>query len=170
MAELTMTRKADRAKMAVIIADLARSLGAEAVIHPDDPNGLYDGRLTRVAVTAARGLKVSVDFNGKSWQPDIYVLSWHMDLDTDACLDDSFGNINPFHFRKATYTADGFEHLKEQLSRGLRKAADGSAFNAEREAASIAKDGTWQERKERFRRGREEWEAQRAAKAAQGAG
>lgn len=165
MTKLTVTRKADRKKMAAIIYDLATSLGAEAVIKPEDPASSFDSRRTVVGITAARGLKVGVSFDGGTSQPDVWVLSWHVDIDYDTCLDDGFGGqVNPHHFAKATYVAYGFDHLKEQLARGLSKAADGSAFSDEREAAKIAKSGeTALQRRARFKAYFDEENAKRDA-------
>lgn len=149
---LTVSRAADRAKMAERLATLARSLGAEATIEaaPLSERGVV------VRIVAARGLCLNVDFDGDSRQQreGVWVLSWHMGLKTDACLADSFGgNVNPHHHRKATYIGRGFEGLGGVLGQaelGLCKARDGDAFSAEREARAIAKDGTWQARQARF--------------------
>lgn len=167
---LTETRKADRAKMAKLLAARALAAGAvRAEIKPEtgDRDDHIYRRCTRVAIEAARGLQVGVSFDGDTPQsrPDTHVLSWHMSLDSDARLADVFGYgaVNPYHHCKATQVAYGFEALCETVCAILAKAADGSAFSPEREAAAIAKDGTAAERRARFRAWADDEAAQRAA-------
>lgn len=155
---LTEARKGDRAKMAAIVQALAVECGAAATIAPH----IYSARAISVRIEAARGVRLSVDFRGDTPQTrhDIYVLSWHMELDTDARFSNAFGNINTFHFRKSTDIADSFGQLQSILRHRLGQIASGEAFDAAREAAGIAKDGTWQERKARFAAYRSEATAQ----------
>lgn len=163
---LTEKRKADRKVMALKLKALAESLGATADIEWEEPTSTFRKRRTIVHIKAARGLCLNVDLDGDSCQPDIHVLSWHMDLDTDARLDDSFGNINRHHFRKATYFGEGFEGpwgLEGQVELGLCKARDGDAFNAEREAVKVATEGTAAERNARWAEWREEERLKREA-------
>jgi len=158
---LTEKLKADRKVMALKIKALAESLGATADIEWEEPTSTFRKRRTIVHIKAARGLRLNVDLDGDSCQPDVHVLSWHIDLDTDARLADSFGNINRHHFRKATYYGDGFEGLfglEGMVELGLCKARDGDAFSAEREAAKIAVEGTAAERNARWAVWREEEE------------
>lgn len=164
--ELTEKRAADRIKMAAILQDLIIDCGA-TYARRDGVAGGYPGpRVIRLEVRAPRGLCVAVDLDGESCQPDVHVLSWHMSSDTDARLSDSFGgNVNRCHFRKATYIAHGFEDLCDQLREGLEKAASGRAFDAQREADCIAKDGTAAERAARWNKWREEEAAKQSVKA-----
>jgi len=160
--------KADRKVMALKLKALAEFLGATAEIQWEDPASTYYKRRTIVHIKAARGLLLNVDLNGDSCQPDVHVLSWHIDLDSDARLADSFGNINQFHFRKATYFGEGFEGLwgiEGQVELGLCKARDGDAFSAEREAAKIEVEGTAAERNARWAEWREEERLKRGAAA-----
>jgi hypothetical protein len=157
MTEFTERRKADRIKMAAELEKLITECGA-SFVREDPPYSEGDGPISkayaqciRLNVTAARGLLVTVDLDGKSSQPDVHVLSWHIAHDSDARLADVFGDINRFHFCKASYVSEGFEALCDDLRDGLEMAADGTAFDAEREAACIAKDGTAAERSARFR-------------------
>ncbi len=166
MSNLTETRKADRAKMAAILAQAVTAAGAvSAEIKPEDPSSVYDKRRTRVEIVCARGLLLTVTFRGDSPQsrPNIFVLSWHTDLDSDARLADVFGydGVNPYHFSKATQIAEGLDDLVAKVTRIVAMAADGSAFSPEREAAMIAKDGTAAQRRARFQR----WADDVAAKA-----
>ncbi|MDO8414830.1 MAG: hypothetical protein Q7S87_01315 [Agitococcus sp.] len=81
-------------------------------------------------VATPDGLQVCVEFDGRSLQPNIYVLSWHMDFKSSKRLNpDTFGgNVNTCHFKKATYVAYGFEDLCDQFTFGLLLAKDGRAF------------------------------------------
>jgi hypothetical protein len=152
MKELTERRKADRAKMATIIAEIAREYGATAEIKPEGSTS-YRQRRIMVKIVAQRGLCLNLDFDGQSVQPDIHVMSWHFNTDTDTCLSDKFGvlgSINPYHFRKATYIGEGFKDLCFALRYGLELAQNGEAFDEDREVAAIAKDGTAAERAARW--------------------
>lgn len=75
-------------------------------------------------------LRVTVDFDGDSKQPDTYVLSWHMHYNSTKQLNDATfgGDVNRHHKAKATYVAYGFDSLLQQLESGLKMAIDGSAF------------------------------------------
>lgn len=153
MTALTERRKADRLKMALELVALATSLGATAAIEPEGSITYAPYRIV-VRITAARGLRIAVDFDGKSCQPDVHVMSWHFDLNCDTCLSDRFGllgTINLYHFRKATYVAHGFDALCLGLEYGLELARDGTAFDSVREASSIAENGTAAERNARWK-------------------
>lgn len=149
---LTERRKADRSKMADALASLARAQGATVAVEPEGSCAYRPHRIV-VRVEAARGLRVAIDFDGKSCQPDVHVMSWNFDLSSDARLSDRFarlGSINEYHHRKATYVAHGFEALCFALEFGLTLARDGTAFDVDREAAAIAKDGTAAEQNARW--------------------
>lgn len=128
---LSVTRAMDRQKMAqelqaviaVYCATCTRIEGEQAV----------GPRAIRLKVEAPRGLRVTVDLDGDSCQPDVHVLSWHMAPSATAQLNDATfgGNVNPYHKQKATYVAHGFLDLIAQLRKGLAMAVDGSAFLAE---------------------------------------
>ena len=134
---LTEKRKADREKMAAAVIALATECDATAAIDPDWPGE----RAIMLEIRAARGLCLNIDFDGDSPQPDVHVLSWHMSTDVDTCFADAFGDLNRFHYRKATGVAHGFDELLRSIHTGLTLAASGEAFSAEREAAAIAKAG-----------------------------
>jgi len=152
--QLQERRKADRAKMAEAVRAL--ECGATAEI---EYCRYGEQRRVDVHIRADRGLQLSLDFNGESTQPDIYVLSWHMALDSDARLADDFCGIerlNTSHWRKATDVAYGLDLLLEVLRKRLECVRDGRAFSAEREAASIAKNGTAAEQEAQWAKWREE--------------
>ncbi|KWT98133.1 MULTISPECIES: hypothetical protein [unclassified Variovorax] len=125
---LTVLRKGDRELMAKGVEKLVRDCGATSTRRE---GGEYPGpRGIHVEIDTPRGLQVTVYFNGYSSQPDVYVLSWHMDLESDDTLSPAIfgGNVNPHHFRKATYVAHGYDDLCEKLRKGLDMAISGVAF------------------------------------------
>lgn len=143
MTALTERKKADRAQMATAVAMLAASLGAAVEIEREGENSICPRRVM-VGIRAARGLCVSVDFDGQSCQPDVHVISWHMSTDCDTCFADTFeraAGLNRYHFRKATAVAYDFDALLVSLAAGLELAQSGAAFDDAREAAAIAKRG-----------------------------
>lgn len=164
MAELTERRKADRLKMAEIVRALAVECGAKAEIV-DKPYGDLSPQEIVVKIVAPGGLRLGVDFDGKSCQPDVHVLSWHVDSSkADACLADAFAHsLNRIHFHKATDVAYGFDALCDVLRRKLAMCADGTAYDPVRTAAAIAKYGTFEERNEAWARNKAERDRQRAA-------
>jgi hypothetical protein len=129
---LTERRKADRNLMANLLAALVRQCGAECE-RIDGDEGSYPGpNAIALDVRAARGLCVTVSLRGRSphEHPDTFLLSWNVRYPATARLNEATfgGNVNPYHKQKASYVAHGFDDLCRQLSRGLRMAADGSAF------------------------------------------
>lgn len=86
-----------------------------------DPRGL------RVEIVGARGLAVGITIAPRprnSW-----VLSWHLSTESrDAKLRADFGNVNPYHFGKATHVADSFAELLTKIGHGLTLARSGEAF------------------------------------------
>jgi hypothetical protein len=101
-----------------------------------NPEGIdvYNRRRVVVKITAARGLSVSVVFNGDSSPRyrDAYVLPWHVWIGP-AKLSPKFGrvadcSVNVFHRQKATAVITGYAALLAHLADVLDCAADGSAF------------------------------------------
>lgn len=127
----TEKRKADREFMLAAVITMAERLG---VAHEErEPLGTEISTL----LCAPGGLSVRVDFDGNSCQPDVHVLSWHMDWKSEKRLNNGTfgGNVNPHHKQKATYIASGFEDLMAKLERGLTMAIDGSAYLPDEEPA-----------------------------------
>lgn len=125
MKPLTEKRAADRKIMMSRVTALLDELKIE--YKP----GKYPGpREVKIDITGPRGLCLSVDFDGDSWQPDVHVLSWHMSLGSDAQLSDARfgGSVNPHHKHKATYIASGIDDLLSKLRFGLELAISGEAF------------------------------------------
>ncbi|TPI86406.1 hypothetical protein [Mesorhizobium sp. B2-8-9] len=160
---LTEKRKADRLQMAAEMEKLIVANGA--TFERVEGGTLFPGpRAIHLNIKAARGLQLLIDLDGDSVQPDIHVLSWHFSGDTDACFADAFsgrfGTLNNYHWRKATYIAEGFQALCLAVEYGLTLARDGRAFDAAREAVHIAENGTAAERKKRWDIWREEFRAE----------
>jgi hypothetical protein len=133
---LTERRAADRKTMADAVEKLILACGATCTRLE---GGGYPGpRAIQLDLVAPGGLELSVDFDGDSCQPDVYVLSWHMGLHATLRLNNATfgGDVNACHQRKATYIARGFDDLCTQLKAGLLMAQDGTAYLPE--AASAA--------------------------------
>lgn len=129
--QLSERRATDRAEMARRVATLVTTCGATFERTAGKSGSHFPGpRAVHVYVRAARGLCVRVKFDGDSSQPDTHVLSWHVDLESDARLSNARfgGNVNPHHMQKATYIAQGFDELCERLRFGLNLAKSGAAF------------------------------------------
>jgi hypothetical protein len=123
---LTERRKEDRALMARQVVDLASKHGLAAWHRPEQPGT----RCTAVDLEGPHGLRLTVRFRGNSPQsaPDIYVLSWHGVTDGWRLDPGSFGDVNPYHGRKATDVTRGFTGLTRLLERRFTAVKDGSAF------------------------------------------
>ena len=126
---LTERRKADRERMAQLLQALAESHGASVERRP------HDGRCPReitLCIAAPGGLSVVLDVDGNSCQPDVHVIPWHvrpsMPGPVPVRLTPNFGDVNPHHGQKATHVAYGFEALYWEIHRGLKAAADGTAY------------------------------------------
>ena len=125
---LSSSRKADRIFMAAALVALVKECGASCQVNPLDS---YPGeREKKVVIDTPAGLELTVDIDGDSRQPDVYVLSWHMNWQAEDRLNNATfgGDVNPHHFRKATYVAYGFDDLCRQLRKGLTMAIDRTAF------------------------------------------
>ncbi|MDW9531928.1 hypothetical protein RWE87_13560 [Sinorhizobium meliloti] len=161
IARLSETRKADRAK----IAELISALCSEYQIDNSWTREGFDEAYPKahvVVVMAPRGLRVRIELDGESCQPNVHVLPWHMATDVDTCLADAFGDINKYHFRKLTAVAYGTDGLLRHLRQKFELIASGAAFSTEREQAHIAENGTAAERMARWEEYRREWAEQKA--------
>ena len=125
---LSAQRKADRAVMAYMVAELARGHGLAAEIQPERGKS----RRTSVNVTGPHGLRVTMTFDGnpaRGIRPDTYVLSWHGVEDGYRLNPAKFGDVNPYHGHKATDVARGIISLDALLTaKRFASIADGSAF------------------------------------------
>lgn len=126
IATLTERRKADRAKMAGHIAELARQYGIGNLTTAEQ----HGSRQVSVDLAGPHGLKTTIQFRGNSphSQPDTYVLSWHGVEDGWQLSPDTFGHVNPCHGHKATDVIRGFRPLLAALRWRFEDITDGSAF------------------------------------------
>lgn len=122
--KLTERRKADRETMVVDVANAAlRVPGVKVALNRD-----MGTREVWTHIKGARGLSLTVVFDGDSSQPDVHVLSWH-GVEAPHKLSPSFApSVNNFHWHKATDIHEGFDGLCDLIVRRLRSAADGTAF------------------------------------------
>lgn len=125
---LTERRKADREEMARQIRALCVELGAEIERTEEPPRGFL------LRIETPGGLCAWVGLSGDSLQPDVHVIPWH--TRGAARLVPAFGEVNPYHFGKATHVAHGWPALLANLRRGLTMARDGSAYQAPQPAAA----------------------------------
>ena len=123
-AALTERRKADRVIMAERIQAISASFGAVC-------ERCQLGTELIISIRTARGLRVGVGLDGRSVQPDVFVMAWNIASDSDAKLSPNFGDVNSCHYHKATHVAHGFDAVAAELARGLSMDADGSAFQTE---------------------------------------
>ena len=124
---LTERRKADRDEMAKRIQALAASYGIPTTRDPD-PYPLGE-RETWVFIKPENGPHLTLDFDGDSWQPDVFVLSWHMDLGDPRIIAPGFTrSINEHHRRKATDVCEGFTALEATLTARFDCIARGAAL------------------------------------------
>ena len=125
---LSESRAPDRKKMAAAIEQLVVECGST---FTRQEGGSYPGpQCISIYIEAPQGLNLRVNFDGKSPQLNVYVLSWNMASRATRLLNNATfgGNVNPHHFSKATYVAYGFDDLCRQLRSGLLRAKDGSAY------------------------------------------
>jgi hypothetical protein len=125
---LSSRRAADRNKMALLLEELIARCGATST--REDFEGAEAPHPIWLNVVAPGGLQVTVELDGTIPQPDMHLLAWNMAYASTNRLNGSTfgGDVNPFHSRKATYVAYGFEDLCKQLEQGLLMAKDGSAY------------------------------------------
>jgi len=172
--KLSVTKKADRAAMAKIVFDiLAASTNIGRLEIEEQPFGDISPRCTRIEFEHGRGIGVFIEFDGDSSldREGKFCMPWCTVLNTDACLSEAFGravggSINPHHYGKCTTFSDSFDDLCNILRHAVECLDSGAAYDAEREAAKIAEEGTWQERAARFEQWRVEWQAELAARKA----
>lgn len=152
---LTEKRKADREKMAAGVTELVTSLGMTVERDASGLDGtVYEGRRVSLELAGPRGVTVGVDFDGKSCQMDVYVLTWNTPLHNKGadrvCFTANFGDmVNKFSRDKSTRIAYGFDHLQQILRTDIAKLNDGSAFDdafaAEFEARIQRGEMPWQQ-------------------------
>jgi hypothetical protein len=128
MPELTMKRKADRTKLALMIEEMLKDRGVQ---FERREGGDYPGpREIQIHVVADRGVRVGVDLDGDSCQPNTFVLTWN--APDGVCFSEAMGMVNPYHFAKATTVAHGADQLLYLLDRDLEAFRSGRGFDDER--------------------------------------
>lgn len=84
-----------------------------------------------IVIQSPDGLRLTIDFDGKSCQPDVFVLSWHMTVASaehnKIIRADFAASRNAFHKRKATDVCEGFFNLMLVMSLRLQSIAAGEA-------------------------------------------
>lgn len=129
---LTERRKADRIKMAdqVVAICWKFGIGATAIPHGECYVGPH---ATMVKIKGPRGLCLNLDFDGKSGQPDVFVLPWHIrsgEAKLSLAFEARAGSVNPYHRQKCTAVAYGFERLIDHLELVFTCVQAGAAFEA----------------------------------------
>lgn len=121
---LNVSRKQDREAMAAVLESLDIGRPDWTATREDFP-----GRETWVHFAGPRGLALTIDLDGDSRQQrqGTFVLSWVM-RGGQAKLARSFGDVNPFHFHKATDICEGWLHMLATIQKRMDAASDGSAF------------------------------------------
>lgn len=124
--KMSERRAKDRAQMLDIVERLCVHHGV-----PYSPISYPKSREVGFDINGETGLSVRVAFDGESWQPNVYVLSWHMRTSSKEIIRLDFPNrhedVNPYHRRKATDVCCGFYDLIVTLSVRLKRIADGTA-------------------------------------------
>lgn len=118
---LTERRAADRAKMADKLAEAVRAAGATATVGP-----AHSPRSLCVLIAAPGGAGIRVGFNGDSCQPDVHVATWN--TPKRVFMNPDIGDVNSYHFGKATRVCSGFDLLVEVLVRDVRRFVDGTGY------------------------------------------
>lgn len=144
MEKWTERKAADREKMAAYLETFLREAGA--TVSREDPLG---ARSVRLKVSVTGGAYISVNFDGDSCQRDIFVCTWNTECDSVFAFSGYMGEVNPFHFAKATRICYGFPELCDTLRDDVETLLSGKGYCAERAAIKAA------ERKERHARSRE---------------
>jgi hypothetical protein len=125
---LKETRKKDREVMLRAMQRLCEKFG---VPYELDREFLGNHLACAIGIRGPTGLALTIDFDGKSCQPDVFVLSWHMMTDSrcdkNIIRGDFAQSRNEHHFRKATDIFRGFERMIRVMSTRLQRIADGTA-------------------------------------------
>lgn len=126
MPKLSEKRAKDRKLMAEHLIAAARGAGATAEIS------LTRDREIWVEIKVAGGARVTVDFDGDSWQPDIHVVTWNMETESDATFSGYMPSVNPFHRRKSGFVAYGFDALLSEINRTIGLLVSGEGYGEPR--------------------------------------
>lgn len=119
---LTERRKADREKMAKMLADAATAAGAQADVDLD----WGDSRELMIRIVAPGGASIGVHLDGTTIQPDIHVATWN--TPRGVFINPAMGDVNPYHYGKATRVERGIERLIARLVRDIELFAEGWGY------------------------------------------
>ena len=149
---LSQSRKPERKKIAKRIEEICNEFGAQFSM---EEGGYYDENEYRMRATTARGLSVQITIRrktGKGINKESFVLPWCV-WGSDAYLKSDFplGSVSP-NGNKATVVVQNSDELFDHLAKVFARANDGSLFDNEKEAQSIAENGTFQESADRFQK------------------
>lgn len=125
---LTERRADDREAMARILAEIAESAGASA-IRPEP----FAPQQVRLEIEAPGGAYLPLCFEGGSGRySDMYVPTWNVRTSSLYAFTDAMGDINRFHFSKASRVAHGYDELRAIVARDLAILLSGRGYSAER--------------------------------------
>lgn len=133
--KLSVKRKPDRAIMAGEIMALLRQYPEiKITLEKEGEQGNWRGkRCTAITLQHDTGLSVSIELNGDSSQPGVFILPWHFRGMSDTKLAESFGvaagaSINPHHRRKCMPCYHGFADMMDGLKACLEVIKNEKAF------------------------------------------
>lgn len=140
---LSERRKADRARMATLLAEAVTAAGAtvttidyETHVYPDGSRPSRT-RCIAVDIAAPGGATIGVRFSGDSPQPDVFVATWNTPRGV-FLNPDVFWNCNQHHYGKSTVVCSGLDHLVATLERDVERFADGSGYLPHDDARIVA--------------------------------
>lgn len=114
--------------MADDLQQLAESMGA-AVTRPEP----FAPRQVRLEIEAPGGAYLPLDFDGDAGQAaDYFVPTWNVRTSSLYAFADDMGDINRFHFAKASRVAHGFGELCDVVRRDLAILLSGRGYSAKR--------------------------------------
>lgn len=133
---LSVKRKADRRKMADAVAALFERSSAPVTVSIIPEGEDYGERRRTVSVKYENGIRCGIDFDGDCGNGDgAFVLAWNLiGAPEGAKFTEDFGwaaggEVNPFHRRKCTTVAYGWDHLLRQLDAVIDVCNSGKALS-----------------------------------------
>jgi len=130
--ELDERKKADRAKMAAAVIELAESMGATVEVEREQPGHPYKARRISLTIRTPGGAYLPAEFDGDSCQPGVHVWCWNTELDSLFAFSGAMGDVNPHHFAKAQRVWYGLEEVLFHLRRDLEALMSGRGYSVDR--------------------------------------
>lgn len=120
-------RASDRNAMVHLVCAMCAEF---SITHKVERPFLNNKRAVAVLIEAPHGLRLTLDFDGNSCQPNVFVMSWytHYEYPRTKLSPAAFASVNPYHFGKATDVAEGFDNLRTVLRARFTAIKDGSAY------------------------------------------